>query len=381
MKTFISVVEREVLQLFLEHKRAVLLLAGIPLLYTLLFGSLFIRNTLTDVPLAICNQDGCLASRQLVQALRDTPEISIYHADGSLDTGEELLQQGIVYGLVIIPHDYGEKLATGNAATVELVMNNANTVIGGTISRALASVAGEQSAALVVQNRLAAGWQQVQAENVQLSVSNRVLYNPTGGYIDFFLAALIVHASQIAQVFVLGPSLVLEKKRRRSELQSYPVQFLAAKLLVYSLLGTVVLAICMTVGMFFFGMVCRSSGGELLLLLSAYVTCMTAFALFLGSWIKVPYRTITYPLFYIMPSVLFSGAIWPRSSMDAMSLLLSYLMPIGYVANDVRSLLVKGVAYGWEWHALILFVGAALFFVFAIKGLKSSLGRSAGAHA
>ena len=379
MRTFSGEVEREILQLFQEHKRAALLLVAIPLLYTMLFGALFIRNTLTDVPIAVCNQDGGSASRQLVKSLQDTPEVSVYQLDGDITTSERLLQQDIVYGLVVIPHDYGEKLATGNAATVELVLNNANTVIGGAISRAVVSITNSHSAALVIQNRVAAGWQKSQAENVQLSVSNRVLYNPTGGYIDFFLAALIIHASQIAQVFVLGPSLVMEKKLRRSELRPHPVRFLAAKLLVYSIFGTVILAVCLAIGMGFFDMICHSSGGEIVLLLAAYVTCMTAFALFLGSWVKIPYRTITYSLFYIMPSVLFAGAIWPRSSMDAISLLLSYLMPIGYVANDVRSLLVKGMAWGWEWHMLALLIGAAIFFLLAVKGLKNSLGRGADA--
>ncbi|MBR1804794.1 MAG: hypothetical protein IJ774_00250 [Selenomonadaceae bacterium] len=42
----------------------------------------------------------------------------------------------------------------------------------------------------------------------------------------------------------------------------------------------------------------------------AIVFTMTpSFSLFVGAWGNIPQKAITLPLFYIMPSVLFSGAI------------------------------------------------------------------------
>ena len=59
--------------------------------------------------------------------------------------------------------------------------------------------------------------------------------------------------------------------------------------------------------------------------------------------------------------------------MDEFSLILSYIMPIGYVANDLRNFLVKGVAIDWQIHALILILFAILFFSLSIIGMKKTL--------
>lgn len=48
--------------------------------------------------------------------------------------------------------------------------------------------------------------------------------------------------------------------------------------------------------------------------------------------------------------------------MDGVSLLLSYVMPIGYTANDLRNLLLKGSAAGVEGHIAILLLTGGMFF-------------------
>lgn len=108
----------------------------------------------------------------------------------------------------------------------------------------------------------------------------------------------------------------------------------------------------------------------MILLLSAYLSAIVAFALCVGSWVRKAEQAITYVLVYIMPSVLFSGAIWPRYDMDTVSLAISYIVPIGYVAEDFRNLLLLGDSLGWLWHAGILFLIAGLFLGLACLGIR-----------
>ncbi len=60
--------------------------------------------------------------------------------------------------------------------------------------------------------------------------------------------------------------------------------------------------------------------------------------------------------------------------MDNFSLFLSYVMPIGYVAEDLRSLMVKGVAVGLSSRLIALIAIAGLFFLLAMIGLKRNVG-------
>ena len=357
--------------MFSLHRQLIFMLFLIPVLYTLLFGGLFYQNSLTKVPVTICNLDSGENSRELLEDLLASPDLQVVAVttDAAVDA-EQLMASSGAAGVIVIPHDYTVKTSNGTCANVELIASYGNTVEGGTITKAVQAVVSSKNAELVTKSRLAAGWSGVQAKGAQMLVSFRTLYNPTGGYTDFFLAALIVHGGQIAMVFLLGPAFVLEKRFRGREMLKNPVRVLGVKLLLYSVLGTTVMSLCLSISMAGFGLVCRGDGGDILVLLLAYMVCMVAFALFVGAWVNVPYRAITYPLFYIMPSVLFSGAIWPRSSMDSASLLFSYLLPIGYTANDLRNLLVKGVDAGLELHIGILLLWGILFFGLAVWGLN-----------
>lgn len=111
-----------------------------------------------------------------------------------------------------------------------------------------------------------------------------------------------------------------------------------------------------------------------LFLVLTFVACMMSFALFVGAWVNIPQKAITLPLFYIMSSVLFSGAIWPRTSMDNFSLLLSYIMPIGYSADNLRSLLVKGSAAGLQYDSAMMLLLGGIFFVLAFIGVRRYVG-------
>lgn len=81
-----------------------------------------------------------------------------------------------------------------------------------------------------------------------------------------------------------------------------------------------------------------------------------------------------------MPSVLFSGAIWPRYFMDAISLLLSYIMPIGYSTNTLRDVLLRGTGPTFASD-----VGCLLLFTFLMMSsamwlVRKKIGKGETAH-
>ena len=343
-----------------------ILLITIPIMYTLLFGGLFSPNVITEVPIVICNLDDGFMSQSLIRDLYDTPEIKVISVENSFFEPVEMMNINQANGVIIIPKDYSEKLNNGESTAVEVIINNTNRMIGGTVSKAVQSVINAENASITVSRRIASNWNQAQAQSVQLNLSPRVLYNSTNGYIDFFLAALIMHSVQIAVVFAIAPQIVSQKRF----LLENPARQLTVLLIEFSSIMIAVMLICLSIGLDIFEMVCRSGWLDIFLLISAFIICVIAFALCVGSWINEEYKALLSPLIYVMPSILFADVTWPRFSMDNFSLFLSYTMPIGYAAEDLRCLLVKGVAVNWQFHSLILLMLATFFFVFAILGVK-----------
>ncbi len=369
MKNFFRELNDCAASMFTINRQGVAILIFLPIIYTLLFAGLFYKNSLTNIPMIICNLDDGSAGRSLVEDFINTPELKVISVEGDALDDEKFLREDTAAGVVIIPKDFSNKIARGENVSVELVANYSSSVIGGTVVRAVQSVVATKNFEVLINRRIAAGWNETQAV-AQLSASTRILFNPTGGYTDFFLAALILHGGQIAMVFVLEPSLAIRKKYRGENLFRNPVRCLGAKIFLYTLFESAVMAICLAIGIKFFGMICRGNPSEILILVAAYVACVTAFGLMMGAVAREPHQAIMWSLFYVMPSVLFAGAIWPRTSMDNISLFLSYVMPIGYAANDLRNLLVKGTAAGVEVHIAALLLMSAIFFAAAVGVLK-----------
>ena len=334
------------------ERKTLILLVFIPILYTLLFGGLFSRNVLTEVPIIVCNIDGGFESQKLIQNLYDTPELKIVSVETNADDIATLMLKNNSRGAVVIPKNYSKEIHMSGSIYIELVIDNTNRSVGGTVSKAVQTVITNQ--------------------NSNFNLSTRMLYSPTGGYIDFFLASLIMHSTQIAIVFAIAPTLCnSELRMQNAELNFSKKLIIIIKLLIlFSMVEISVISICLSIGISFFDMICRGNFIEIMILNSAFIICMVAFAICIGVLIDEEYKALLTPLAYIMPSIMFANVTWPRHSMDDFSLILSYIMPIGYAADDLRNLLIKGVAVDLQFHVTILLLMASIFFTIALIGVK-----------
>lgn len=326
------------LQEVLDEKRCLGLLALIIFGYTLLFGSLFSQNTAKNVQIAVCNLDEGRYGRELVQMLTDSEELKVCAQVATIEEAERRLTDESVVGIVLVPTDFSQQIATAQATKVQLVVNNGNTVLGGAVQLGVQQVVETLNAQALAQQRLANGasYMQAQAQAAAVGLSQRVLDNSTGGYVDFFLPLLILHALQIAIVFILSP-MVCSKK----QIWTWSAGALLQRILLWALLAFCLTGFTSGLASLLFGMQMHISV-ELAVIVFSFSVTMTSLAFAVGLWLPRPVLCISATLFYIMPSILFSNALWPRSSMDKLSLLVSYLMPIGYIGDTARTLLLRG---------------------------------------
>lgn len=357
----------EIETLFSLHRRAACIMLLLPVVYTMLFGGLFYENAVTHVLVVVCNLDDGPSGRQLVQDIAASPDLYITEQVSTADDAHRLLARTGASGVIVIPDDFSRRIAQGDTPAVSLIVDNGNSVLGGTVTRAIQQIVSVWDGRIMAQRRIAAGWQPEEA-GAALTLSSRILGNPAGGYEDFFLVILILHAMQIGTVFTLGPSLVLDIRNQQDRIH-HTVAYLLAKGTVALGLDWIALSASLAGSMAFLGLTVRSDWISLSALMAAFLAAIIAFALCMGCWVRRPEQAITYALFYIMPSVLFAGAIWPRYSMDMVSLFISYIIPSGYVVEDARALMVQGVAPYWPFHAGVLIVYACGCFVLACAGL------------
>lgn len=374
MKNFLRILNQELNYLFTFHKRAILMLCFIPFLYTLLFGGVFYQNTVLHVPIAICNLDDGKEGDIITKELTKISEVSVVTVNNDLEAQKNMLNKQEIYAIVVIPPDFSQKVNRYQSANIEAIANNTNTVIGKSTLTGIQGVVATYSAQKAVLNRVSTGSTLANSSN-QINLSVRNLYNSTGGYEDFFLMILVLHALQIATVFILGPMFVNEKKLLFNRIAKHLYTLLLVRTIVYTTLVTCIMFICTLFAYKAFDLIYRSNFSDITCLIIAFSFAMVSFAQFISSWVKKDTSAITYAVFYIMPSVLFTGAIWPRVSMDKFSYLLSYLMPIGYAANDLRNLLLRGYTPTLYQDCLCLCTFGLICLVLAAIGLKKYIAK------
>lgn len=375
MQNFVHVLSQEIAYLFSLHKRAILMLCFIPFLYTLLFGGLFYQNTVLYIPIGICNLDEGKEGNTIAKELTKISEVSVVATSDDLNSLQNMLAKQEIYAIVVIPPDFSQRVNRYQSANIEAIANNTSTLIGKSSLTGIQSVVATYSAEKAVLNRVSTGSNLANAQNnINLSVRN--LYNSTGGYEDFFLMILSLHALQIATVFVLAPMFVHEKKLLRQRIAKYFYSTLIAKVIVYTLLVSSIMLVCTVFAINMFSLTYRSDFSDVFMLIVAFAFAMVSFALCVASWVNKDTNAITYTVFYIMPSVLFTGAIWPRVSMDNFSYFISYIVPISYVASDLRTLLLRGEAPLLHQDILCLLIFGLICLTFATRGLKSYLQKS-----
>lgn len=72
-----------------------------------------------------------------------------------------------------------------------------------------------------------------------------------------------------------------------------PYECLIMKILVYGIYESTAMAICLAISIYGFKMVCRGDFFGIMLIIMAFIMCMSAFAVFAGEWVSEAYKAIT----------------------------------------------------------------------------------------
>ncbi|MCQ2310481.1 MAG: ABC transporter permease [Paludibacteraceae bacterium] len=91
------------------------------LLYPLLYNLIYWKNSLTDVPVAVVDMDHSPESRRFIHQWNATSEVEVTHICLNMAEAEYLVKHGKVHGILYIPSDFNNNLASGlKSATLSL---------------------------------------------------------------------------------------------------------------------------------------------------------------------------------------------------------------------------------------------------------------------
>jgi ABC-2 type transport system permease protein len=341
-----------------------------PLLQIVAFG-FALDNDVKHMAMAVYNEDRTTESRQLVDAFVNTQTFRVVKEVNSLAELEEMVRRGKAYVGLQIPPDFTRKLHARQKANVQVLIDGSNSTTALQALNTALGVAFQQSVGILLG--------ETDRRELPIEVRPQVLYNPSMRAPNFFVPGVIGTALQIATVFAAAMSIVRE--RERGTLENL---FVSPMTRWGLMLGKIVPYLCvsMTMALFLFTILrwvffVPIHGSLFMLFIAAflYVFALLSLGLLVSTRAQSQNEALQMSMTVLLPSIFFSGFIFPRETMPWIFYAISTVLPATYFIELMRAIILRGAGFLEFWrHLLILAVmGGALFSLCALR-FKNKIG-------
>ena len=334
----------------------------IPILQMFLLGY-GIDTNIRQINTVVYNADGRQESRELLDRLRnsDTFRINRYVSN------DQDLNDAIISGMcrvgIKIPVDYSDKLLHQMSAQVLVLIDGSDSSVAGQAINVTTAIGLDESLRRVLANSDAV---------FAVDMRPKVLFNPDSRSPNFFLPGLTAVLLLNVTTFLTAFSIVREKERGTLE-QLFvtpvrPMGLLLGKLLPYLGIGFFELVMIVSAMRFLFQVPIHGSVVLLAFLSLPYIFVSLSLGILISSKATTQAHAMQLAFLTILPSIFFSGYIFPRETMPKFFYVLSYFVPATYFINITRGIILRGAGWAHLWvDALALFGMGTLLLVIAAR--------------
>ena len=357
MRKLIAVGLKELRQIRRDPLSLIMLL-GLPAFMLVIYG--FALNfDVRHVRLAVQDRDNSAASRELVADFVRSTYFDLVAAPRPGDDLERLTERRVVLAVLVIPERYGEDLAAGRTAQVQLLLDGADSGTATTILGYAGALVGEANSEALRRTVVRAGGE----APVGISYRPRVWYNPDLSSTMFLVPGLMGVLLMLSAVLATALSIVREKERGTIEqLRVAPLgtlELILGKTLPYLAISLIASIIILVAARVLFGVEVMGSYVDLMAATLLYLVGALGLGILVST--MADSQAIAFQgglLVSLLPAVLLSGFIFQIRSMPSWLQVVTYAVPARYYLVVLRGVIIKGASlppYASELVGLALF--------------------------
>ncbi len=334
----------------------------IPILQMFLLGY-GIDTNIRQINTVIYNADGRRESRELLDRLRnsDTFHLARY-VNNDRDLNDAIISGKCRVG-VKIPVDYSDRLLHQTGAQVLVLIDGSDSSVAGQAINVTTAIGLDESLRRVLASSDAP---------FPVEMRPKILFNPDSRSPNFFLPGLVAVLLLNVTTFLTAFSIVREKERGTLE-QLFvtpvrPMGLLLGKLLPYLGIGFFELSMLLVAMRFLFRVPIHGSVILLAFLSLPYLFVSLSLGILISSKATTQAQAMQLAFLTILPSIFFSGYIFPRETMPKFFYILSYFVPAAYYINITRGIILRGAGLVHLWSdGLVLFMMGSFLLVIAAR--------------
>ena len=212
---------------------------------------------------------------------------------------------------------------------------------------------------------------------IQSKVNTLFLYNKGQDYKVFMIPALMGILMMMLCGFLPALNIVGEKEKGTIEqINVTPVSkwsFILAKLIPYWLIGLLVLTVCLVLSWLVYGITCQ--GPLLLVYLLAILLALffSSFGLIISNYSDTMQQAMLVMWFFVVCLMLLSGLFTPTRSMPSWAYLTTYVNPMHYFIDAIRTVFVRGGTFQSIAHQVYALLAiSSVMGVWAVRSYKKN---------
>ncbi len=318
-----------------------------------------VKNVIVDV----VDNDRSTRSQQLVHSI----EASNYFIfNGQMPTYQDALndiEMSRADIVVVIPQHYSRDLTQGKQPQVLIAANAVNGTKGAMGSAYLTQI--------VTANAMA------NISSIQSRVSTLFLYNKGMNFKVFMIPALLAIVLMLMCGFLPTLNIVGEKEAGTIEqINVTPVPkwaFILAKLIPYWMIALFVIVVCLLLSWLIYGITCQGPLWLVFLLAMVLALFWSSFGLIISNYSDTMQQAIFVMWFFVVLMLLLSGLFTPTRSMPDWAYATTYVNPMHYFVDAIRTVFVRGGGLGSIAHQVLALLGiSSVMAIWAVKSYKKN---------
>jgi ABC transporter DrrB family efflux protein len=321
----------------------------VPVLQTIIFGYA-IDIQIENIPMVVFDMDGRREARELIAAFENTRRFQLVKQVHDEESFHRALRSGEAKAGLRIPPRYTDNLLHGEQAPLQVLIDGSDSQVANTALSTAQLLGRNVSMQITQQKADSMHWASARDDAGRaafpVEVRARMLYNPDLESSHFFVPGLVGIILQLVTLFLTSFAIVRERELGTLEqLFVTPVArmgLLLGKLFPYAIVGFVELLIILTVMIYVFGVQVNGSILLLLALSLLFMICSLSLGLFVSTLSKTQLEAMQFAFVIMLPSVLLSGFVFPRSQMPLPIYLVTFAIPATYFIEILRGIVLRG---------------------------------------
>ncbi len=319
-----------------------------------------VKNVVVDV----VDNDRSVQSLRLVHDIEASHYFIFNGQKTSYSSALKEIEHAEADVVVVIPQHYSRDLINGRVPQV-LIAANAVNGVKGTMGTAYLSQIVNANA-------------NPNTTAIQSKISTLFLYNKHLDFKLYMIPALFAIVMMMMTGFLPALNIVGEKETGTIEqINVTPVSkwaFILAKLIPYWIIALFVITVCLLLAWSIYGITPNGPLWLIYLLAMLLALFFSSFGLIISNYSDTMQQAVFVMWFFVVILMLLSGLFTPTRSMPTWSFLTTYINPMCYFVEAVRTVFIRGGGIQSIWPQILALAAIALFMsVWAVKSYKKNI--------